>query len=189
MNPANWLTDLSNEGNEDVEGTDTIHISGRPTCQAGRGHRAIAERLPQAAEQVTPANLSQLDELTDIVKSADFDIYTGADDDILRKLEGEHRAGSARHPGGIRSRSTLDFSVTLSELNEPQEIAAPTGAQPLGDLLQQFNVDPSQLGAATDGGSGASAAGNDPASQAYLDCLAEAQGAEALDQCAALIGQ
>ena len=28
ISPANWLSDLKNEGTEDVEGTKTIHISG-----------------------------------------------------------------------------------------------------------------------------------------------------------------
>ena len=28
ISPANWLTDLKNDGTEDVEGTKTIHISG-----------------------------------------------------------------------------------------------------------------------------------------------------------------
>ena len=184
-NPANWLTDLSNEGNEDVEGTDTIHISGEADVP-----ELIDELkgLLESLERVTPDQLGQLDQLTDTVKSASLDVFTGADDDILRKLEGSIELDPPDTPGASEALS-LDFSVTIAELNEPQEIAAPTGAQPLGDLLQQFNIDPSQLGAATDGGSGASAGGNDPASQAYLDCLAEAQGAEALDQCAALIGQ
>ncbi len=147
VNPSDWLTDLSNEGNEDVEGTDTIHISGQADVpKLVEDIRTIAERVPQAADQVTPAQLSQLDELTDIIKSAEFDIYTGADDDILRKLEANLEVDPPATSGAPES-VTVGFSVTISELNEPQEIAAPTGAQPLGDLLQQFGVDPSQLGA------------------------------------------
>ncbi len=195
VNPSNWLTDLSNEGNEDVDGTDTIHISGQADVpKLVEDIRAIAERLPQAADQVTPADLSQLDQLTDIIKSAEFDVYTGADDDILRKLEANIEIDPPATDGASES-VTVAFSISLSELNEPQEISGPTGAQPLGDLLQQFGLDPSQLGAlgaaAAGGGSGtgAAAGGADPASQAYLDCLAEAQGADALDQCAALIEQ
>ncbi len=196
VNPANWLTDLSNEGNEDVDGTDTIHISGQADVpKLVEDIRTIAERVPQAADQVTPAQLSQLDELTNIIKSADFDIYTGADDDILRKLEANLEIDPPAATSGAPESVSVGFSVTLSELNDPQEISGPTDAQPLGDLLQQFGVDPSQLGAlgaAAGGGgsgSGASGGGASPATQAYLDCLADAQGQDALDQCAALIEQ
>ena len=191
INPSEWLTDLSNEGNEDVEGTETIHISGQADVpKLVEDIRTIAERVPQAAEQVTPAQLSQLDQLTDIIQSADFDVYTGADDDILRKLEADIEVDPPDTDGAPDSVS-VGFSVTLSEVNEPQEISGPTDAQPLGDLLQQFGIDPSQLGqlgAAAGGGGGSGASGTtDPATQAYLDCLAEAQGQDALDQCAALI--
>ena len=183
INPSNWLTDLSNEGNEDVEGTETIHISGQADVpKLVEDIRTIAERVPQAADQVTPAQLSQLDELTDIIKSADFDIYTGADDDILRKLEANLEIDPPDADSGAPESVSVGFSVTLSELNEPQEISGPTDAQPLGDLLQQFGVDPSQLGALGAAGGrrrlGLRRLGRraSPATQAYLDCLADGSG-------------
>ena len=196
VNPSNWLTDLSNEGNEDVEGTDTIHISGQADVpKLIEDFRTIAERVPGAAEQLSPAQLGQLDQITDLVETADFDIYTGADDDVLRKLEGNIELNPPDTSGSPESVS-VNFAITISELNEPQEIASPTGAQPLGDLLQQFGVDPSQLGAlgaAAGGGSSGSGSGGssgaDPATQAFLDCLANAQGQAELDQCQALIEQ
>ena len=119
----------------------------RRTCRSwSRTSSTIAEKCRQAAEQVTPAQLSQLDQLTDIVQSADFDVYTGADDDLLRKIEAtstSSRRGHRRGPGSI--------SVELSR--HPQrgqrgagDRRARPSAQPLGDLLQQFGIDPSQLG-------------------------------------------
>ena len=89
-----------------------------------RTSSTIAERVPQAAEQVTPAQLSQLDQLTDIIQSADFDVYTGADDDILRKLEADIEVdppGTAGAPDSV----SVGFSVTLSEVNEPQRSPRP----------------------------------------------------------------
>jgi hypothetical protein len=208
VNPTNWLTDLSNEGDEDVEGTETIHISGEADVpKLVEDFKKIAENAPQAAQQVTPAQLGQLDQLTGIIESADFDIFTGADDDLLRKLEANLELNPPDAEGSPDSVS-VNFSVTLSGLNEPQEIAAPASAQPLGDLLQQFGVDESalgQLGGAIQGGSGGGGggagggglpqAGGNPdapsgnASQAYLDCLAAAEGAAAVQQCAALLEQ
>ena len=189
IDPTNWLTDLSNEGNEDVEGTETIHISGEADVpKLVEDLKTIADRVPQAADQVSPAQLSQLDQLTDLVESADFDIYTGSDDDILRKLEANLTINPPEAEGGPDS-VDVGFSLTLGDLNEPQSISGPSNAQPLGDLLQQFGVDPSQLGAlGASTGSGGSGGGG-TASQAYLDCLANAQGADALDQCEALLSQ
>lgn len=196
IDPSAWLTDLSNEGNEDVEGTETIHISGQADVpKLVEDLKSVAENVPQAAEQVTPQQLSQLDQLTDLVESADFDIYTGADDNVLRKLEADIQINPPDEEGSPDS-VDFGFSLTLGELNDPQEIAAPSGAQPLGDLLQQFGIDPSQLGAlgAATGGSGGGSGGSgggvsSGASQAYLDCLAKAQGAQALEECEALLTQ
>ena len=195
VNPSNWLTDLSNEGNEDVDGTDTIHISGQADVpKLIEDFRTIAERVPGAAKQLSPAQLGQLDQITDLVETADFDIYTGADDDVLRKLEGNIELNPPDTSGSPESVS-VNFAITISELNEPQEIAGPAGAQPLGDLLQQFGIDPSQLGAlgaATGGSTGSGSSGSsgaDPATQAFLDCLANAQGQAELDRCQALIEQ
>jgi hypothetical protein len=202
INPANWLTDLSNEGDEEVEGTETIHISGEADVpKLIEDLKKIAEKAPQAAGQITPAQLGELDQLTGIVQSADFDIYGGADDDVLRKLEANLELDPPDAEGAPDS-VDVTFSITLSDLNEQQSISAPSGARPLGDLLQQFGVDPSQLGqlegvlgGASGGGSagpapqagGAPGGPSDQQSQAYLDCLADAQGAAAVQQCAELL--
>jgi hypothetical protein len=201
IDPTNWLTDLSNEGNEDVDGTETIHIHGEADVpKLIEDLKQIVQNAPQAANRVTPQQLGQLDQLTGIIESADFDIYGGADDDILRRFDANLELNPPSGAAGAPDSVSVDFSLTLSELNEPQEIAAPSGAQPLGDLLQQFGVDPDslgQLGGALGGGSGPGAgvpqAGGPPrgpsgsASQAYLDCLAQAQGADAVQRCASLL--
>ncbi|MBM3666618.1 MAG: hypothetical protein FJW90_03905 [Actinobacteria bacterium] len=193
VNPSSWLTDLSNEGTEDVEGTETIQISGQadvPDLVADL--RTIADNIPEAAQQLSPADLSQLEQLTGIIKSADFNIYSGADDEILRKLEADIELDPPDASGGAES-VDINFAITLSELNEPQTISAPPGAQPLSTLLEQFGVDPSQLGGlgAIGGGSssGSSPSGGSAAGTAYLDCIAQAQDASALAQCQGLAEQ
>lgn len=196
INPADWLTDLSNEGNEDVEGTETIHISGQADVpKLVADVQKIVEQAPQAADQVTPEQLGQLGQLDNIVSSAEFDVYSGADDDILRKLEAKVALDLPATGAGTPETAEFGFAITLSELNQPQTIVGPTGAQPLSTLLQQFGIDPSQLGAlgaaagggASGSGSAPGAGGASPGAQPYLDCLAEAQGQDAIDQCTALI--
>jgi hypothetical protein len=203
IDPRNWLTDLSNEGTEDVEGTETVHITGQADVEKlVQDLRKIAKNAPQATGQLTPQQLSQLDQLTDVIESADFDIYSGADDDVLRKLEGSITVKPSAGDGSPES-ADINFSLTLSEVNEPQQIAAPATAQPLARLLQQFGVDPRSLaqlgdvlgGAGGGAGLGTPQAGGSPtppssdASQAYLQCLQSAQDAAALQKCAALLQQ
>lgn len=193
IDPSKWLTDLSNDGTEDVDGTETIHISGQADVrQLVADLKKIIKQVPQAAEQVTPDQLSQFDQVADRIESADFDIYTGADDDVLRKLDASVQIDPP-DTAGAASSVEVDFSVAFSDVNEPQTIPAPADAQPLSSLLEQFGVDPSQLGqlgsAGAASGDGASAGGGSSASQAYLECLSEAQGQGAIDQCAALLQQ
>ncbi|MGH2956292.1 MAG: hypothetical protein ACRDL6_04775, partial [Solirubrobacterales bacterium] len=145
IDPTNWLSDLENEGTEDVEGTETIHIAGTADTPALiEDIKQIAENAPQAAGEVTPDELNQLDQLTEIVESADFDIFTGEDDDILRKLEADIALDPPDSEGAPES-VDLDFSVTLSAINEPQTVEPPSSSQPLGSLLQQFGLDEGAL--------------------------------------------
>ncbi|MGH2984344.1 MAG: hypothetical protein ACRDK5_08830 [Solirubrobacterales bacterium] len=198
IDPTNWLTDLSNEGTEDVDGTETVHISGQADVpRLVEDIKKIAQNAPNVGQQVTPQQLGQLDQLTSIIKSADFDVYSGESDNLLRKLDANLEltppAGTAGSPDSV----TLEVSLTISDVNEPQTISAPTGAQPLANLLQQFGIDPSQLGGALRGGLGAGgalpqsggsqAAPSGSSSQAYLQCLQQAQGEAAVSECAQLL--
>lgn len=202
VDPTNWLTNTSNEGDEDVEGTETVHISGDADVpKLVEDIQTIAENAPRAARQVSPAELDQLDQLGDIIDSAEFDIYSGKDDNVLRKFEASIDLTPPEDSGAdTPDNVTLDFAVTLSELNEPQEIAAPSDPQPLQGLLDQLGVDPSALGqlggALGQAGGGAAAPPADDsagapsgggAADAYLQCLQQAQGADALAECEALL--
>jgi hypothetical protein len=195
IDPSNWLTDLSNEGTEDVEGAETIHISGQAdTPKLVEDLKAIAKNAGSAAPQV---NTQQLDQLSSIVESADFDIFTGADDKLLRKLEAKIELAPQSGAAGAPSSVTAEFAITLSDVNQAQTISAPSSAEPLSGLLEQLGVDPGQLGGALRGGLGNGGAppstggGTTPpsggASQAYLECLSQAVGQEAVQQCAELL--
>jgi hypothetical protein len=195
IDPSNWLTDLSNEGTEDVEGTETVHISGQAdTPKLVEDLKAIAQNAGSAAGQV---DTKQLDELTSIVESADFDIFTGADDKVLRKLEANIELAPQADTPGAPSSVTAEFAITLSDVNQAQTISAPSSAEPLAGLLQKLGVDPRQLGGALRGGlgnrgappstGGATTPPSGGASQAYLQCLAQAVGQEAVQQCAELL--
>jgi hypothetical protein len=198
IDPTNWLTDLSNEGTEDVDGTETVHISGQADVpKLVEDIKKIAENAPNVGgQQVTPQQLGQLDQLTSVIESADFDIYSGASDDLLRKLDATIELTPPEGTAGVQS-VAVELSLTISDVNEPQTISAPSGAQPLANLLQQLGIDPSQLGGALRGGlgeggalpqsGGSQTAPSGGASQAYLQCLQQAQGEDALAECAQLL--
>lgn len=196
IDPTGWLTDLSNEGTEDVDGTETVHISGQADVpDLVEDLKTLAQRVPDAAQQLGPAEIGLLDQLTALIESVDVDVYSGVDDDILRKFEASMVIDPPDLLGGAAESVEIDLALELSQVNEPQTIAAPSGAQPLSTLLDQLGIDPSQLGAfeafgtgaaGGPGGGGSAASGN---SAAVLDCIAEAQDAAALEQCEALTEQ
>ena len=116
IDPTNWLTDLSNEGTEDVEGTETVHISGQADVpKLVEDIKKIAQNAPKLGQRVTPQQLGQLDQLTAIIKSAEFDIFSGASDNLLRKIDANLEltppAGTAGAPDSV----TLEVSLTKRE--------------------------------------------------------------------------
>lgn len=197
ISPANWLTDLKNDGTDDVEGTKTIHISGSvDTSKLVSDLKTIAERAGSAVGNV---NTQQLDQLDNVVQSGDIDIYSGENDKLLRRfqihLELKPPAGTPGAPDSL----TIDFQLNFADVNKPQTFNAPANAQPLSDLFQSLGVSPGQLGNALRGGLGTS--GSLPESggsttapsssgvQAYEQCLSQASGSAALQKCADLLGQ
>lgn len=192
IDPSNWLTNLQNEGTEDVEGTETVHISGQADVPKFIADlQTIAKQAGQATAQVNPQQLSAL---ADIVKSADFDIYSGTDDDLLRKIDASLELQPPAGTPGALNVLHVDFSLTLSGLGGDQEISAPEGAEPLATLLSQFGIDASQLGGALQGGLGGGAppAGGSPSGPSggstgdYIKCLQTATGAAEIQACADL---
>jgi hypothetical protein len=136
---SGWFTDLSNDGTEDVGGTSTTHVSGNvDVSQMLTDFIGLAESVPGAAGQIPQ---EQLDQVEQAVTDASFDVYSGEDDDLLRKLD----ANVSIDPSAIDSAVPvpidsvdLSVSVELSDVNEDQTIDAPSDAKPIDDLLQQF---------------------------------------------------
>jgi hypothetical protein len=183
IDPRNWLTNVSNEGDEEVEGADTTHIHGdadvkRIFSDLGK----IAERAPGGAPQISP---DQLDQVESAIKEASVDVYSGQDDHVLRKLSLSLNVVPPESANTQVSSVSIDFSLTLSDVNEAQSIEAPSGAKPISDLLQQFGIGGvGPLGATGGGGvPGAGSGGGGGASQAYLNCIQDAQTAAEFNKC------
>jgi hypothetical protein len=202
IQPLDWLKDPKLENDETIGGVDTKHVSAgvdvpkflddvnKVISKARTQTGAQGSQLP--SQGITPAQRTQI---ADSVKNARFDVWSGKDDKILRKLavslDYDRKSGSTA-PSALTSGS-LDFSVTLTDLNKPQTITAPVGAKPFAQLQSQIQGLLGQLqgagggggtgggggsapgsgsGSGGSGGSGGSPTGN----QAYVNCIAKAGG-------------
>jgi hypothetical protein len=121
------LTDLKNEGTEDLDGTEVTHIT------------AVGD-----PEQVS-------DDAASSVQDLSLDFYVGTDDNIIRKVEAS-ASGDASEAGSaaglpVSGAVDVNFSVAFTEVNEPQTVEAPAKAQPFSKLESQLGDALSGLGA------------------------------------------
>jgi hypothetical protein len=201
IDPSSWVTEPTNEGNEDVEGTDTIHI------HADADVPAIVKDLQSAIEQTGAGGAPQLSpdalqQLEDAVDEASIDVYTGAEDKILRRLTLNLGITPPEGDSGVTS-ADVDFSLTFSEVNEEQTIEAPSDAQSFSDLESEIGLPPGTLesglsgglgGGSREGGSlggggsvpqlpGAGGGGGGGSADALTKCLQNATSQQELNDC------
>ncbi len=184
IDPSTWLTDLKNEGTEDLDGTEVVHVSG--TAQVDK----IVSDLGSIAEQTGQAD--QLDkgslrELQSSIDSATMDVYANADDGQLRRFDVNLDVSSAD-----QGKATIDASVGIADAGEEQSIDAPDDAKPLTDLLGELPLGLAagiggDMPAGGDGGAGSAVPDGANAAE-YYDCVQKAKDAEAVQKCADLIG-
>jgi hypothetical protein len=137
-----WVPDPVNAGTADVGGVQTVKLAGRADVK-----RVVADLNVLAGQlqtlQVpgmgggTPKRLPA--DAADAVKDLTVSVYTGADDQVLRRLVVEGavvpEADSDAKDGG---RALLD--LTLTKVGEEQDIAAPKDAKPFAELLAQLQA-------------------------------------------------
>ena len=195
---ASWLTNLSNEGTEDVGGAQAIHIHGDANVdQILTDIGNLAAAIPSAASQ--GFDPSQLGAASGAVTDASIDVYSGADDHVLRKLDLNLTIDPSQIAGGAIipiSNIQISFSVEIDGLNEPQTISAPANAKPISSLLGDLGVSPGLLGGAlggslpgglpggSGGSSGSGSSGGSGNSAAYLQCLQQASSPSDINACA-----
>ena len=186
LDPRQWLTNPKNEGEAKVGDDDTIKITG------GVDVNKLLDDLNQALQKTkelgvqgtqnlpTQLTAAQKKQVVDAVKDPKVEIYTGKEDKILRRMvidvgivapEGSGQSGSA----------DIKFDLSISDLNDDQEISEPSGAKPFDQLLSQLgglglgglggSGGSGSTGGATGGGSGS---GNNANLEKYSKCVADA---------------
>jgi hypothetical protein len=130
FDPSQWLKDVKSEGSERIDGVATEHVSGSVDAPAAiRDVMKLAQQNGQA-QAVLPQGM--LDMVEKAVKRADFDVYVGREDKVLRRLTAELEIAPPKQPA-----IKLAAVFNLSDVNESQSIEAPAKVRdglPGGDL-------------------------------------------------------
>jgi hypothetical protein len=186
IDPRKWLTNARNGGEAKVGDTDTVKITGdvdvpkllddvnAALAKLRSIGGASAEGLP---EQLTA---EQKQQAVDAIKDLSVEIYTGAEDKILRRMVVAMKIDTPAGSSTGAQSADVKFDLQLLDLNEGQEIEAPKNAKPFADLASQ--LDSLGLGGITGGGSsGSSGSGSGSGAteknlEKYSDCVQSAGG-------------
>jgi hypothetical protein len=183
VNPADWVNELTNEGTEDLDGTEVVHVSGSADVP-----KLVAdlEKIAQQTGQASELDDAGLQDVQNSVTDATIDVYASTEDGTLRQLD--LSLGIANPTGS--GDATVTVSIGIAEPNSDQEIEAPDDPQPIADLLGQIPGGAEALGG-LGGAAPASPGGSAPpagtAADEYYDCAAKAETAADLEACADLV--
>jgi hypothetical protein len=208
LDPRSWLGEAKDEGEEEVGGVKTRHVSGTLDVEAvmrslNEFVRKSGGALGNATGQAAPDPLSEEDirKVADVVKDPRFNVYVGEEDDIIRRVAGKIEfdvpEANRQGLGGIES-GAIEFQVEFTKVNGDQAIEAPANARPISSLTRSLGGTPGLGGVVTDEGGGSTPANpsdgqaDGPGTedfQAYADCLDKArpEDTEALQRCAELL--
>jgi hypothetical protein len=206
LDPRSWLAEAKDEGDEDIAGVKTRHVSGRLDVEAVMRNlnefvRKSGPAFGGATGQTPPKPLSEADirKVGEVVRDPTFHVYVGKDDDIIRRVAGKIEFDvpeeSRQSLGGIQSGS-IEFEIEFANVNGDQQIEAPANPRPISALTTSLGG--TGLGGVV-GGAGTSSTeppatgdGTNPEAQDfkdYADCLDKArpEDTEALQRCAELL--
>jgi hypothetical protein len=189
---ASWLTNLSNDGTTDIDGTSTIHISGDANVSQIVDDLLNIAKATGGAGAASQISQAQLDQVEQAISDAHIDVYSGEDDHVVRKLDFSLSVDPSAL-GGVAAAAVssvdVDFAVTLSGVNEEQTVSAPSGpTKPLSDLFQGLGGGLPFGGSLGAGSSlGGSSSGGSASSQKYLDCISKATSTADQQKCLALL--
>ena len=141
IDPRSWLTDPHDAGTATVGGVDTDHFTAGvdPQKLFSDLSTIITQRLGGATGASGPVSKvsSELQLVASAITSAQFDLYTGIADHVIRRV---HVLVGFKVPsiassflGGLTGGS-LDFDATLTQLNAAQSVTAPANAQPFSAI-------------------------------------------------------
>ncbi len=208
INPLHWLENPSVVGTETVGGTSTKHIKADVNVPAMLGDvntflaKASTTGITGASKLPSQLSSATRDKIATAVKNPSVDVWTGADDKMVRKLTVNLTvpvSGQLSTLLGGGSSARIALTIAYADLNQPQTIGAPSVVRPFSEFstqLQSF-LAAAQGGLGATGGSGSSSSGSGasgssslaPAANAnYIKCLQAAnQDVTKMQKCAGLL--
>jgi hypothetical protein len=206
LDPRSWLAEAKDEGDAEVAGVDTHHVSGTLDVVSlmrnlNKFVRRSASALGSGSDTPAPLTGADIRELSDAVKDPSFDVYVGKQDGTIRRVSGriDFDVPAVDRPGlGGLTGGTITFSLELRNVNGHQKIEAPASSRPLSQLTRSLGGALGALGAGAatpsapnDGSSGGDSgdSGDSEQFQRYAQCLDKAKpgDTEQLQRCADLL--
>ena len=145
---GNLFVNPREQGTVDIDGTATTKISGEIDVKAAVEAVSELARDPDCRAQmeaVIPLPLPELrrdaDQFAADVERSRFEVYID-DEGVIRKLVAE-LTGAPQATGGEAAKVDLEF--VFSEVNQPQEIAVPANAKPLGTWFSKLGINQFQF--------------------------------------------
>jgi hypothetical protein len=217
IDPEKWLDNPKNEGDEDIEGVKTTHVSAGVNLPALLDDvndllkRTDQLGLTKTQRQQLPAQLSSSTkkQIQDAVKEAKVDVFTGKDDKTLRRLE---LSVSFDVPEQLKTQAQgveggdVGLTLELADLNQKQDISAPASARPWSELQQQLGLSAlgNSLGNGSAGGAGSGSTGSSGSGAAsggglsasdrkrterYLKCVQKAKTPDDVQACGSALNK
>src|SRR5206468_8809491 len=181
----------------EVGGVPVSHLTADfDVARAFADFQQAAARSGQAGQ--IPASAQQT--LSDAVKGATVDVFTGESDHVLRRLAVAGQFEGKGPTGAGTPKGTVTFDLLISDVKRPQEIRAPRNAAPISRPRGALGASGVTLGGTgatkapaparkreqSHRKSGAGAARRRSGS-AYVACVQGAQDLAALQKCQALL--
>jgi hypothetical protein len=198
INPLHWLQNPSVVGTETVGGASTKHIKAGVNVPAMLGDvntflgKAATTGMTGASKLPGQLSSATQQKIAAAVRNPSVDIWTGADDKMVRKLTINLTvpvSGQLATLLGAVNSARVALTVAYGDLNQPQSISAPSVVRPFSEFstqLQSFLA--AAQGATSSSGSGSSSATAPSANTNYIKCLQAAnQDVTKMQQCAGLL--
>jgi hypothetical protein len=177
--PSQWLANPETVGEEKVGGVEAVHV---------RSHVDGAALLDQFGTllgtaggagggllNVPSLSKQQKAELAKSVKKAQIDVWSAKSDGSLRRLDVTVDVA----PTGGQRETKLEFSFTISDLNQQQVINAPQKARPFTEL--------SNMIASVSGSLGTGANSKAGGANAFEKCTQQAKSLEEAKKCSKVL--
>ena len=184
IDPSKWLTNAKNAGKAKVGDTDTIKITGDvDVSKLLDDVNAALQKIrslggAQAAQLPSQLTAGEKQQAEDAIKELNVEIYTGADDKILRrfvvtmKLAVPNKASAGPSPPTSSSTSSSRTSTRSQDIN------APENTKPFSQLMSKLRASatPGSAPGAAPGQSGGSSGTSQENLQKYSECIQKANG-------------